>query len=265
MESEEVQLLVIISSSILFAIIIFIVIIFSVFQRRKNQLLIEKAEQRQKFELELANSQSEIQEQTLKNISWELHDNVGQLLSVAKLQLNMLTTKVKETNKKALEEVGEVIGKSLHDIRMLSRTLNHEVLQNIGLVEAIKMELQRFNRVKFLEASIDVKGEERQINNKDEIIIFRIFQEFFSNVTKHSKASELQVKLDYETEKLTISAEDNGVGFNMNEVKSGLGLINMKSRAELIKADFYLTSKYNEGVKLKLVYPYKNQNQNEQT
>ncbi|MFP2994964.1 histidine kinase [Spongiivirga sp. MCCC 1A20706] len=265
MEQEEIQLLVIISSSILLAIIIFIVIIFSVFQRRKNQLLIEKAEERQKFEIELANSQSEIQEQTLKNISWELHDNIGQLLSVAKLQLNMLSTQVKETNQKALAEVSDVIGKSLQDIRMLSRTLNHEVLQNIGLVEAIKMELQRFNRVKFLEASIDVKGEAKEINNKDEIIIFRIFQEFFSNVTKHSKASKLDVKLDYETEKLTISAEDNGVGFNMNEVKSGLGLINMKSRAELIKADFYLTSKYNEGVKLKLVYPYKNQNQNEQT
>lgn len=263
MEPKEIQLLVVISSATLLVVIVSLVIIFSVFQRRKTKLLIEKAEQKQKFEIALANAQTEIQEQTLKNISWELHDNIGQLLSVAKLQLNMLSTKVKATNQKAIDEVGEVIAKSLKDIRLLSRSLNHEVIQKIGLVEALKMELERFNRVKFLVAKIDIKGEEADIDDKDEIIIFRIFQEFFSNVTKHSKASKLDVSLDYSSKQLEIIARDNGIGFDIENAGKGLGLINMKSRAELIKADFYLSSKFNEGVRLKLVYPLKNQ-KNEQ-
>lgn len=257
MEETEIINLIIYVTILIVILVIFLISFFLAYQRRKTKFLIEKAEQKQKFEMALANAQTEIQEQTLKNISWELHDNIGQLLSVAKLQLNMLSTKVKTTNQKAIDEVGEVIAKSLKDIRLLSRTLNHEVIQKIGLVQAIKMELERFNRVKFLEANIEIKGEERRINDKDEIIIFRIFQEFFSNVTKHSKASKLDVSLDYNKKQLEIIAQDNGIGFDIENTGKGLGLINMKSRAELIKADFYLSSKFNEGVKLELVYPLK--------
>lgn len=263
MEETEIINLIIYVTILIVILVVFLISFFLAYQRRKTKLLIEKAEQKQKFDMALANAQTEIQEQTLKNISWELHDNIGQLLSVAKLQLNMLSTQVKETNQKAIDEVGEVIAKTLKDIRLLSRTLNHEIIQNIGLVEAIKMELERFNRIKFLKAKINIKGEEVGINDKDEIIIFRIFQEFFSNVTKHSKASKLDVSLDYGSEQLEIIAQDNGVGFDVENANKGLGLINMKSRAELIKADFYLSSKFNQGVKLKLVYPLKNQ-KNEQ-
>jgi hypothetical protein len=259
MKETEIIKLIIYVTLLIVILVVFLISFFLAYQRRKTKLLLEKAEQKQKFAMALANAQTEIQEQTLKNISWELHDNIGQLLSVAKLQLNMLSTQVKETNKKAIEEVSEVVGKSLKDIRLLSRTLNHEIIQNIGLVQAIKMELERFNRIKFLDASIDIKGEEIAINDKDEIIIFRIFQEFFSNVTKHSKASKLDVHLNYKKSQLEIIAKDNGVGFDIENASKGLGLINMKSRAELIEADFYLSSKFNEGVKLKLVYPLKNQ------
>ena len=78
---------------VLIAITSLVILFFIVFQKRKNKLLIDKIKQKQAFEKELSNAQTEIQEQTLKNIGWELHDNVGQLLAAASMQLNILKTK----------------------------------------------------------------------------------------------------------------------------------------------------------------------------
>lgn len=257
MEQKEIQLLVIFSIIVFLLVIVGFVIIFYVFQKRKTQLLIEKAQEKQRYENELSKTQTEIQEQILKNISWELHDNVGQLLSVAKMQLNMLSTQIEDSNRARLVELSDVIGKSLQDIRLLSRTLNHEVLHDMGLKKALKLELQRFNRLKFLNATLEVDGEEQDINEKDEIIIFRIFQEFFSNVVRHSKAQHLNVKLNFNGESLTLLAEDDGIGFNIADKKKGIGLINMESRASLINSKYSLASELGKGTQIQLVYPYK--------
>ncbi len=255
MSEEKLGILVIIIAGILLLMVAFVITFFSIFQKRKTQLLIEKAEEKQKYERELAKSQMEIQEQTFKNISWELHDNIGQLLSVAKMQLNMLQATVDEERQKQVKETGEVVGKSLQEIRVLSKALNSDVIQSMGLSRAIGLELSRFNKLNFLIADIEIHGDEVMIDRKDEIIIFRILQEFFSNVIKHSKASELNVILDYTDEMLTINAKDNGVGFDRETVEAGSGLINMQSRAMLINADLTLKAQPNKGVSLTLSYP----------
>lgn len=72
------------------------IVFFMVFQKRKNKLLLDKIKRQQEFEEEISKTQTEIQEQTLKNIGWELHDNVGQLLAVVSMQLNLLATQVSE-------------------------------------------------------------------------------------------------------------------------------------------------------------------------
>ena len=92
-------------------------------------------------------------------------------------------------------------------------------------------------------------------NNKDAIILFRILQEFISNTVKYSKASQLTITLNYDKDNLEIIAEDNGVGFNIENVKKGSGLINMESRARITNAEFSLISIPNQGTKLSLNYP----------
>ncbi len=257
MEPKEIQLLVLFSIVTFLLITIGFAILFYVFQKRKTQLLIEKAQEKQRYESELIKSQTEIQEQAFKNISWELHDNIGQLLSVAKMQLNLLSDQIEEKNKKRLVELSDVVGKSLQDLRLLSRTLNHEVIQKIGLKQSLELELQRFNRLKFLKATLQVNGEEKSIDDKDEIIIFRIFQEFFSNVVKHSKAKNLKVFLNYNDSYLELMANDDGVGFDTEKKAKGIGLMNMKSRAELIKSDYKLVSRPGEGTCIRLKYNLK--------
>jgi signal transduction histidine kinase len=257
MEQEGTTILILITTLTVLLLIVVIIVIFSIFQNRKVKFLFDQKEAEQRFEDEIIKSQLETQEQTLQNISWELHDNVGQLLSVAKMQLNMLQPELANGQKSMLDETSEIISKSLQEIRSLSKLLNPETVKNMGLEKSIELELQRFNRLKFLDANLSIIGDEIVIDKKDEIILFRILQEFLSNTVKHSKAPKLDVTLTYTTDDLTIKAQDFGVGFDEKEIQKGSGLINMKSRAKLIDTEFSLLSKKNKGVVLTLVYPLK--------
>ena len=233
-----------------------IIIFFVVFQKRKNKLLLDKIEQQKIFDEEISRTQTEIQEQTLKNIGWELHDNVGQLLSVASMQLSVLGTQVKDEVKESITETTNIVRESLKEVRSLSKSLNNEVVLNIGFEKSITNELNRLKRLKFTSAELLVKGDTVALKNKKhEIIIFRILQEFLSNSVKYSEAKNLKVMLDYNSQNLLIEASDDGKGFDVETVEKGSGLLNMKSRAELINANFSLTSQLGEGVVLKIDYP----------
>lgn len=240
---------------VLIIITALVVVFFVVFQKRKNKLLLDKIKQQQIFEEEIAMAQTETQEQTLKNIGWELHDNVGQLLSFASMQLSILKTQVNDDVKGKFKDTHDALKESLKEVRSLSKTLNNEVVLNIGFEESINNELNRLKRMKFTSAELVIKGDKSDFKNrKHEIIIFRILQEFLSNSVKYSEAKNLKVVLEYKPETITITASDDGKGFDMNTVKKGSGLINMKSRATLINADLNLSSKPNEGVTLVLSY-----------
>ncbi len=255
LKKEEI-LLIIYFIIVIFFLAAFVVIFFMAFQRRKNRLLMEKYEAQQRFQQELASSRLEIQEQTFKNIAWELHDNVGQLLSVANLQLNMLMTAPVDTLRDQISDTKDVIVATVEEVRSLSKTLNTEVVLNNGLVESVKTELERFNRLNFLHADLKIDGEETIMKKEDEIIIFRILQEFFSNVIKHAKANKLFVHLDYHKNQLNIVAEDDGEGFDTKQKSGNSGLQNMKSRASLLGANLNLSSQPGDGTKLQLTYPY---------
>ena len=257
MNQEGTTILILITTLTVLLLIVVIIVIFSIFQNRKVKFLFEQKETEKRFEDEIVKSQLETQEQTLQNISWELHDNVGQLLSVAKMQLNMLEPEAANGQKSILDETSEIISKSLQEIRSLSKLLNPETVKNMGLEKSIELELQRFNRLKFLDAKLHIIGDEVAIDKKEEIILFRILQEFLSNTVKHSKAPKLDVTLTYAKDTLTIVAQDFGVGFDEKEIEKGSGLINMKSRAKLINTEFSLLSKKDKGVILTLVYPLK--------
>ncbi|WP_378176220.1 sensor histidine kinase [Aquimarina sp. SS2-1] len=256
LEKEEILLIVYFTAIILF-FAIFGILFFVAFQRRKNKLLLEKFKAEQRFEEELQNSKLEIQEQTLKNVSWELHDNIGQLLSTAVMQINILSTNLEPKIKESVQDIRSLVGDSLQEIRNLSKTLNHEVIQNIGLVKSIQVELDRFKKLNFLTPEFIVTGEEVVINPKDEIILYRIIQEFFSNTIKHAEASHLLVKLEYSADDLVVTVKDDGVGYDMDSVQANSGLLNIKSRAALVNARLDCTSEPSKGVLLILQYPFK--------
>ncbi|GGD06407.1 sensor histidine kinase [Hyunsoonleella pacifica] len=254
--SERYMLLYMIA--VLVIITSLVIIFFVVFQKRKNKLLLDKIKQQRAFEEEMVKAQTETQEQTLKNIGWELHDNVGQLLSFASMQLSILKMQVSNDVRDKFKDTTEALSNGLKEVRALSKTLNNDVILNIGFEKSITNELDRLKRMKFTSAELKIVG--NKINFKDknhEIIIFRILQEFLSNSVKYSEAKNLNITLDYKLDSIVIIAKDDGKGFDINEVEKGSGLINMKSRAELLGATLQLKSKLNEGVELMLLYPLK--------
>ncbi len=256
LEKEQIVLIIYFTVIILF-LIVFSIIFFVAFQRRKNKLLLEKLKAEQRFEDEIFKSRIEIQEQALKNVSWELHDNIGQLLSTAVMQINIMGTSIEASAADSLQDVRKLVGDSLQEIRNLSKTLNNEVIHNIGLEKSIRVELDRFEKLRFLKTKLSITGEEFHINPKDEIILYRIIQEFFSNTIKHAEASNLDVALEYTPDSLDIRVQDDGVGFDMKSVQANSGLLNMKSRAALVKAKFDYKSAPGKGVSIALSYPIK--------
>nr|WP_321224389.1 histidine kinase [uncultured Psychroserpens sp.] len=240
-----------------FLLSIMAILFFVTFQKRKSKLLLDQIKQQKVFDEEISRSQTEIQEQTLKHVGRELHDNVGQLLAFANMQLNALGAKVPEDIKGKVVETTQIVKDSLTEVRALSKSLNSDVLSNLGLEASIENELQRLKRMDFSATELELLGNKRELNDKKhEIIIFRILQEFFSNSVKYSEANEIKVILDYQENQLIIKASDDGIGFEIPSAEKGSGLINMQARAELIETQFNLESAIDKGVTLTLVYPF---------
>ncbi len=249
MDKTGTQSIFLITSILVVLMAATVIVLFVVFQRRKVFFLQKEKENKKRFEREIAESQVEIREETLRNISWELHDNIGQLLTLAKIQLQ---------SSEGTDDVRETIGKSLEELRALSKSINPEAIKNMNLAEAIQLEIDRFNRLNFIESTLKVKGNKVELDKNHNIIIFRMLQEFFSNTIKHSKASELCVALNFTESVLEIKTKDNGIGFVLDDVLGkGIGIGNIKNRAKLIGANAYFKSAPKKGTTLIINYPYK--------
>lgn len=246
---ENGEFVLIVSTILILIIVIALIILFTTFQKKKNFLVEKQKEEQERFEKEIAETQIEIREATLRNISWELHDNIGQLLTLAKIQLQNSTPE-------NIKEVSETITKGLTEVRSLSKLINPEAIKNIDLREALQLEVDRFNRLNFIETTYKVEGDEVWIDKKASIVLFRILQEFFSNTIKHSKATNLEVTLNYKKDKLILFAKDNGVGFLINEKKEGIGLSNIKNRIKLIGAEVNFVTAENKGTSIEITYKY---------
>jgi two-component system NarL family sensor kinase len=264
MGQTEIQILIFVTTIIVLILAISLVLFFFYFQQKKTALLIKQRETQMRFEEEITKSKLEIQEQALHNISQEIHDNVGQLLSVAKMQLNILHPELPEQQQPKIFEIGEIVGKSLQELRGLAKSLNPETIKNKGLIESVTHEISRFNRLNFVNATLTVSEDDYQLSNEKEIILFRILQEAFNNILKHSKAKSLKVELHYFPAFLEILVEDDGVGFDINDTANhdGIGLMNMKSRTKLIGATFEIQSEVNKGTKLTISCPKDKTNEN---
>lgn len=254
---KEIDILILISTIIVLILAITLIVFFFYFQQKKTAYLLKQRETQLLFEEEITKSKLEIQEQALQNISWEIHDNVGQLLSVAKMQLNILHLNVPEDQQSKIQETGDIVSKSLQELRGLAKSLNPATIKNKGLIESIKLEIDRFNRLNVINASLKVSEEPFNLSNEKEIILFRILQEFSNNTLKYSKAKNLAIELNYTNNQLEIYAEDDGIGFDINDTSKhqGIGLLNMKSRAKLIGGKIELKSSEDNGTKLHISCP----------
>ncbi len=245
MEQKDLYVLILSASATVFVFCVSLIILFVLFQKRKTI-----------YQQEIVKTRIEIKEQTLKNISWEIHDNIGQILSTLIMYNHNLEHIVTNELKPKILESRELIEKAMTEIRAISKATNTDYIKTVGLLESVKIEIERFNRLKFLEAHLNITGNPYKLNEENELIILRILQEFFTNSIKHSKAHKLEVSFNYNSNSLKIMAKDDGGGFG-EEVIKGTGLLNMQNRAKLIGAFLNFESVPGEGTHMELVYENK--------
>lgn len=262
MERKEIQLLVISLSIVLFTLLILILVLFFYFHKKKTNFLIEKMESDLHFQSELIKSRIEMKDQTLSEISRELHDNIGQILSVGIMQLNLYIQNQKQVSREELNDLKDILGKSLDEIRTLSRIINRDNLLESNFLEAIQLDLERIRKLKKIDCKFSLKGDFPEINVEHELIIYRIFQEAILNILKHSHSEVIDFQIDcLDDDNIQIKLTDHGIGFNSKKKSSGSGLNNIHVRAKLIGATVSIESN-TSGTTLLFTYPKRISNEN---
>jgi two-component system, NarL family, sensor kinase len=271
-KSLNENFLVIIIVTIVFLILSGFIIIFVLwYQRRKRENkdkiieITQRSEQmKAQYQQEILRTQLEIQEQTLKTISQEIHDNIGQVLSLAKLNLNTIDTTKQDELKEKITDSKNLVSKAIHDLRDLSKSLNTDNIVSMGLLRGIEYELDMIRKTGF-ETLFDVSGNPLRMEPQKELIVFRIIQETLNNIMKHAEAKKIIISAIYTSDKLELLIKDNGKGVDLTPLSSeantnmGLGIRNMHNRAKMIGADFSMSSSIGNGTTVKLIIPLTNQ------
>jgi len=237
--------------------VLFLVTLFY-YNHKKGQMSKEKQLMRATFDKQLLESKLEIQEQTFNMISQEIHDNVGQILSLAKVQLSILEQR-KVMDGELLGNVKENISQAMTELRDIAKSLSSDRIQQVSLQEGINEEIRRINKSGFIHIVAEVQGTEKTLPDQHKMIAFRIVQEGLQNIIKHAGASDVQVSIRYLEHCIFITLADNGVGFNSEtelKKRDGLGLQNILRRAELVGGKAEIKSKPGEGTILQIQMAY---------
>lgn len=251
-ESEKLQFLVLMSSLVFILLILTVFILFAFFQKQKAKFIIDKMQDNLHFQTELVKSKIEIKDQTLSQIGRELHDNIGQILSVALMQMNIILDK-RTVEMQEIENLKEIVTESLNEIRVLSRLSNKESCQDFCLITSIKSDLSRIQNLKKIKCTFELNTKMPTLNEEHELFLYRILQEGITNILKHSQSDVIILKIEVGINAIMIFLKDEGIGIEYSN-KSGTGLNNMKYRTNLIGAEMDIKSSAS-GTEITIIYP----------
>ncbi|MFT3705246.1 MAG: histidine kinase [Agriterribacter sp.] len=235
-------------------LIVFVLAFFSQYRKKlRSYLLLEQVHKEQ-----LMQTQFETQEQAFTVISQELHDSIAQTLSLAKIQVSILKDR-NELDVSMLSEVTENITSAMSDIRNLSHSIDSDRLRTISIISSLSHEIKRVNKCQRTRAVLKVYGDERPMEPKKKLLLFRMVQESLQNVIKHAAASYVSIELNFKEQLLHAAIADNGRGFDYKGEKTGIkgsGLRNIRTRALLGGGNCSVISSANQGTTILLDIPY---------
>jgi len=267
---QENQELIKLLFTVLFAflsIIILVIISIYFFSKKEIKFKNDLNELKNKQEKEMLKAQLEIQEETFRKISREIHDNISLGLTLAKLQLNnAIISDSKDTD--TLMATVDLISKSLVDLNDISKSLDAKQMVAHGLINALQSEVDVIKKSGLLEADLETSGEPVYLDAEIDLILLRIFQEACNNIIKHANAKKIDVDLYYKPDELLMKIIDDGNGFDVDAVRSNKeirkmsGLKNLETRAQLINATFEIISFPKVGTTINIKIPIK-KNQDE--
>jgi two-component system, NarL family, sensor kinase len=252
---ELLIILIIISVILILALVVFITTIIYRYQQNQNAYFKDIETLKASHENTLLKSQLEIQEQTFQNISREIHDNIGQKLTLAKLHLNTLNYNNTEKADLQVTEAVNMIGLAINDLSDISRSMSSEIILNNGLIKALEFEVAQLQKSGIYQINLTTSGSTVFMDANIELLLFRIAQEAINNIIKHAGATIIAIDLHYGNTFFTMTITDNGTGFNFNEHNAGTGLQNIKKRASLLKGIATFNSMPKTGTQIKIEIP----------
>lgn len=201
-----------------------------------------------------------VREDERANIAREIHDELGQQLTVMKMDITWMKKKVKagilEPLPEKMDEVLEIIDGTVSSVRRIATDLRPSLLDDIGLIAAIEWEADKFAKRTGIKVNLS-KSESVTLPTEYVTGLFRILQESLTNIIRHASATQVDIHLKNQNNEFILCIEDNGSGFDMNAVaeKKTLGLLGIKERSAMMQGVFTINSEPLKGTKLEVRVP----------
>ena len=229
-------------------LLVFLFLFVIIYQRRMIKNQVELRQLQDEKQVDLLNAVFETQETERKRLAEDLHDSVGQVLSAIKLNLHRLE-KVNEFDnpKPLLADTRKLTDECIQEIRNIIHNVLPPVLTDFGLIDAVQALCTKMGENTDIKITFTKKLADERFPAEIELSLYRIAQELFGNAVKHSGATSIHLLLTKEDGWLVMSFSDNGIGFNMDNVKQGFGLKNLQSRVQLINGKIHIYSKPQNG------------------
>jgi PAS domain S-box-containing protein len=235
------------------------------FTDRTIQLQAEKTLRKSERKLRLlSKSLLTAQEEERRRIAFGLHDELGQALATLKLQIKSISQKIDQKQqhlKKESQNILQYVDRIIENVRRLSRGLSPTILRDLGLSAALRWLSKESTKHSDLTLSLDIAEIDGLFTRQGQVMIYRIFQEIFTNIGKHSRASQVAVRIEKMGRSVSFRVEDDGRGFDLRKAgaltltEKGLGLTAMEERAKMLGGHLDITSRKGKGTCTILTLP----------
>ena len=224
---------------------------------------IKKTEEKFKSRIkELHNLASHLQdsrEQRRRNIARELHDELGQLLTALKIQIVLLSNKVKQTDdlKERFSTLADIVDQTIKSVQRITTQIRPQMLDELGLIPAIEWQADDFQKLTAIQCKYSLPKENLHLNNEKETAVFRILQEALTNVARHSFAKRVSIFLKKRGKNLILEVTDNGDGISQSQIDNpkSLGLLGMRERVTLLGGKLEIHGEKGKGTNVKIKIP----------
>lgn len=226
---------------------------------RVQQVAQERKNEQQRIAKLITHSILQAQENERKRISRELHDGVGQALYSASIQLEVAVDRLSQGSEATavLERLQQHVRRTIEDVRHLSAELRPSVLDDMGLLSALRNYFQEFGHKFGIQINFSYEGDKSRLPSLMETALYRIVQESLTNAAKYAETNRVDIDLVHERGGIMLTVQDYGVGFDIDTLESdrGVGLYSMEERASIMGGSFHINSAAGAGTRIVVTMP----------
>jgi signal transduction histidine kinase len=233
-------------------------------QKKKLEEEVKKRTRTEESLRQLSAHLHEVREEERIRIAREIHDELGQQLTVLKMDVSWVLKKLAPTddaNRQKLQDMMDMLGHSVKTVRRIASELRPTLLDDLGLIAAMEWHLKEFEERVGIKTQLEAPCEQLLLSDTAKIGLFRIFQESLTNVARHAQAKKVKISLSVKNENIILRIEDDGIGFDQEKIsrKRTLGILGMKERTAMIRGSYEISSINGQGTTIVVRVPHQSQ------